>query len=644
MRSSLLTRTSLCNLLSILAGVACLAATHAQAQRTLASYRSTVLSQGPMSYFTFDTGYYNTYQITNAIATNSAYLTVYGSGGLSANFTGGFAPDAWKNPDKSMFFAGSADAVEVYPNTSAGVLNGGGTATTTSMNEGTISFLFRSLDSTNQSGRRTVFSGGGDLATYNGLMLFFEGPNIANADPLSLRVRLGNATQTMLLPHEIQPNAWYYFALSYTEKTNVLDSTGTNAVKGIWYLGKPDGTLISGTLVPYMESVAGDGQKFILGNTTTYSQGFRSPGSGRVDEAATWNRRLSSTEISNQFACLPAAAPAGASYQEVIAAQSPMYYFKLDNSPVDAVGGVISLSTAGTGGAYTTDYFGVPNRAYSFSETDDALYSTMDLIAGGGTAGNTAASGRGTVSLLFRMLSDTNYGGQRFIFSAPGEEDYGTNDNMFALFLENANSTNANPGSLKLRIGNLTKGNSGSSFAENNVPVAYHTNLIPNAWYYFALTYNESVNSYECNLYFGRAGGTLSKVGVDPANVSVVGNNGWFVLGNKIESFGIVNSAFRNPGEGAIDEFAIWHDELSEAEVQAQFAALIMPPNLSITVEGANAVISWPASAGPEFALKVTSNLLSPSWSLAGTPTVVGGNYYVTNSVGSGNQFYRLEK
>ena len=635
----------------ILATFAGLLSLGASAQ-TLSNYQWTVMSQSPMSYFTFDTGLYNQYTITNAIATNPTVLTVYGAGGQPSAWQGGFATDVYRNQNKSIFLGGNSDSVDIFPATSAGIINGGGARTTTSTNEGSISCLFRSLDSTNNTGRRHVFTGGGDSGTnwVNALSLFFEGTNISNGDPNSLKVRLGNKTETILQATNILPATWYYFALTYTEATNTLDWTGTNAIKGTWYFGRAGGTLATGTLATVLDAVAGDAKNFVVGNWTNYTQPFRGPGNGRVDEVATWSRRLSSTEISNQFATLPQLPPSGGTYQQVVTAQLPTYYFKLDNSLVESVGGVLALSTNGTGGAFTTDFYGNIG-AYSFSQTNDALYITNDLISGGGPGINTSASGRGTISFQFRMLSDTNYGGQRFIFSAPGEEDYGTNDNMLALYLENSVTTNTYPGSLKLRVGNLTKGSTDSSTAENNIPVAYATNLVSNAWYYFAMTYDEKRDTPEVYLYFGQAGGALTTSIANPANASVVGNDGWLVLGNKIESFSIGNNAFRNPGDGVVDEFAIWHEELSPAEIQAQFAAMTpaVSPTLSILQAGSDVIVSWPSSTPSSYVLESTNVLDATtigvaSWPSAGAPSLVGANYVVTNAVSSNSRFYRLHK
>jgi hypothetical protein len=67
------------------------------------------------------------------------------------------------------------------------------------------------------------------------------------------------------------------------------------------------------------------------------------------------------------------------------------------------------------------------------------------------------------------------------------------------------------------------------------------------------------------------------------------------------------------------------------------------PPQLSIVPSGANMVISWPASASGG-TLKATPTLTLPTWTNVGTGTVVGTNYFMTNSAAPSSLFYRLYK
>ena len=184
------------------------------------------------------------------------------------------------------------------------------------------------------------------------------------------------------------------------------------------------------------------------------------------------------------------------------------------------------------------------------------------------------------------------------------EEDYGTNDNMLACSSRTRVTTNTYPGSLKLRVGNLTKGKYRLQHAENNIPVEYATNLVPNAWYYFAMTYDEK-REYARGLrvfWSGRRHPHYQPRSIPPTPpwwVTMAGSS-W---ATRSRLHAITNNAFRNPGEGAIDEFAIWHDELSPAEIRAQFAAMApaVSPTLTILQAGSDVILSWPSQHSEQF-------------------------------------------
>jgi hypothetical protein len=587
--------------------------------QTSANYQATVLSQNPTAYFKLDGS------LESAI-NNSVVLE---------SFAGGYVSDAYRNSSNAWAFN---DQNTAYLRYFAPILNGGGVSNTTSTAKGSISFLFRALNGPNIGGQRALFDAttvNVGTTNHNAFHLFFENET-SLVSPNSLKMRFGNSTTVLLEASNIIYGAWYYCAVTY-------DEARTNN-KAIWYLGPSGGVLSSGMPTNSLESVAGDGSGIYIGQRADIKGAFRSPGKGRIDEFAIWGRELSATEISNQFTRLPQL-PSGATYQQVVQSQVPKYYFKLDNSLTEAMGGTLMLSTNGNGGGFASDLLGISDWAFSFSKTNDALYITNDLFNGGGYAlidGATAA-GVGSISLQFRMLSGTN-NGQKFIFSAPGGEAVETDDNRLALFIEGPDSTN-NPGSLKIMVGQQTQGNT-SNTPTNTIPVAYATNLVPNAWYYFAMTYDESRNTPEVYYFFGEAGGPLKIGEVNPANNSVIGDNGWLAIGNQVISNIISgDSAFRVPGKGTVDEFAVWHEELTVVDIKAQFAAMVPPrPALNIAATGNNIVLSWARANTTGYTLESTPNLASPAWTNAGSPTVVGADYYVTNAISPGQTFFRLHK
>jgi len=66
-------------------------------------------------------------------------------------------------------------------------------------------------------------------------------------------------------------------------------------------------------------------------------------------------------------------------------------------------------------------------------------------------------------------------------------------------------------------------------------------------------------------------------------------------------------------------------------------------PKLAIAVGGNTVVLSWPTTVPAGFTLQQSSDMIN--WSVVPlTPAVVGSNYDVTNSIGTGGVYYRLQK
>ncbi len=480
------------------------------------------------------------------------------------------------------------------------------------------------------------------------MSLYFENNNVANGDPQSLKLRFGNNDVTILQASNVVPDTWYYFAFTYTEATNgyFYDSTGTNlvAIKGKWYLGVPGSTLSSGVTTNSIDTVAGNGT-FYIGNRDTQTEAFRNPGTGEVDEFATWTRRLSDAEVQAQFANLPnVTPPPRAPYEGVISAQSPAYYFKMGGNFVDSVGGTLSLqtnqsTTAGPGSTlgFTYDYFGGPTNCVYFVTGGDALINDGNLLNGGGTYSLISpGTGKGAISFLFRTLNSYVNQGNRYLYSAGGGP---STSNRFELYF-NTYSSSADPDALKL------------GFGDNSTIILTTNNFVPASWYYFAMTYDETQPSNQINWWLGQLGGTsptLTSGTLSAISNSLAGEGDVFIIG---DSTNLTANSFRNStpsGQGRIEDFAIWHGLLTGAQITNQFNALFSSsapaPTLNIVVSGANAIISWPSSTDPGYALQTNADLTTANWASEGvTPVTTGNQYVVTNAIGPKVLFYRLQK
>ena len=597
-------RTLLVVLAIVIAGFAC-----AATSQTLSNYQSTVTGEMPNYYFTFDNG--SLTSITNSVTLQSSPVSF-----------DQFAYDVFGNPGDSVYFTGQSDGLV---GTGDGLISGGGTSNLTSTASGAITFLFKSLDPGLNTGQRIIFSCGGSTTNHNSLQLFIENTNPANGDPNSLKFRFGDGTTTILPAAKLIPDAWYYFAFTYTEA-----STTTN--KATWYLGRPGGTLASGLTTNAPDCVAGDGTDFYIGNNPALNAGFRNPGNGQVDEFAIWNRQLSSSEVQAQFARLPNRTPAPAStYEGIVNNQSPNYFFKLDDTYVDSVSGTVTMGTNSSGNSFNYDWFGNPIGSCVFSNGADAL-TNVNLLAGGGVySSTTPGTGKGSISCLFHSLSVTNFSGERFIYSAGGST---TTTNGFGLFFENLTST-SNPGSLKVRFGNTSS------------TILPWTNIVTGQWYFFAMNYDESLPAQQVNWWLGQPGGALQSGVVNAVSNSLAGMGTVFLMGNNTN----FSSGFRNGSgvDGQLSEFAIWHRTLSGTEVTNQFNGLVSvpvvaAPELSIALSGVNVILAWPSSTDPTYNLQSTASLSSPSWGSAGSASIVGSQFVVTNALTSNPLFYRLAK
>jgi hypothetical protein len=595
--------------------------------QTLNNYQATVTNQVPNYYFTFDNG---------SLASRGTNATVITWSSAPATFTQ-FGFDVFGNPVDSAYFLTKNDLLVDAAAGTDGLINsgGGGSASTNSTASGSISFLFKSLDPGSYTAQKYIFSAGIVNSNHNSCSLLFQNANVAlGADTNALVLRFGG-NDTAILPFtNVVPDTWYYFALTYTEATNgyFYDSTGTNlvAIKGKWYLGVPGGVLASGLTTNAIDAVAGQGFLY-LGNSPATSAGFAAPGSGFLDEFATWNRRLSDAEVQAQFTGLPVLTkPPLAQYQSAVTAQSPGYYFKMDGDFVDSVSGTLTLGKNGATVGVTYDYFGNSTDAVYFVSTSDALTNGV-LTSGGGGYTGVSGTGKGSISCLFYTLASTNVSGQRFVFTAGGTT---ATTNALRLFFENWTAATGQ-GSLKL------------GFGDTSHVVLDATNIVPSTWYYFAMNYDESQPVNQVNWWLGQPGGTLQSGNFSATIGSLAGDGTVLVVGNNTN----YNAAFRNStpaSNGRIDEFAIWHTLLSSNQVAAQFSALSVstgpPPLLSIAVSGPNAIISWPSSTDAGYSLQSTTNLASATWNSAGTPATVGGQFVVTNALNPNAQFYRLKK
>lgn len=597
-------------LLITLGVLACLAV-HVSAQ-TLAAYQAVVTSQSPTTYFKFDG------DLVDSVG-GTLTLTVNGT-------TGAFAPDSFRNQATARIFVSTGDAL-LSP---TDFIPGGGTADTNAAGVGSITMLFTQLGQL-PSGQKFILSQGTNTTAHNAFELYIDNPTGNNG----VKLRVGNITTEILASNDVVFAAWYYFAMTYNETNDSGEVT--------WYLGRLGDTLNSGTIDIANDAVVGENGTVYIGNRATLANAFQfnqnsvsSSGSdGRIDELAVWNRELTGAEITNQWNKLlhPNPKPR-ATYQSIIYGQSPKFYFTLDNNATNSgTGGALTLNNTGTTSYFGRDYFGNSDGSQHFVFQLDSQMISSNLLNGGGPFTGSPGTGKGSISCLFQQLNYTNNSGQRFVFSTDGST---TTTNGFGLLMENYTSTSGGLGAMKVRFGNASR------------VIQPPEDFIYSGWYYFAMTYDETVSSNQVTWYLGPVGGTLTNGIFDYPTGSRAGDGTAFYIGTGGSSH---NSGWSRPGDGAVDEFAIWHRLLTPTEVATQFAAIENVPSpalptLNVARSGSNAVLSWSTNSDAAFFLESTL-ILPPTngWTFVGSPSISGSSYVVTDAVaGVKSKFYRLHK
>ena len=235
-------------------------------------------------------------------------------------------------------------------------------------------------------------------------------------------------------------------------------------------------------------------------------------------------------------------------YEGVISNQTPSAWFRLnDASLANAISGHPVTTLTNGGGAWGVDAFGIGSSAFSFTNTSNTDRLTVDDVISGGTGTN-----QGSMSLLFRLFTSSP-SGKRYLFSQKGA----SGSQEFAVFVE-SNGAPVDPAGLKVLIGGQT--------------VTLSTALVFQAWHYLALTWNETNDV--ATWHIAPVGRTLTTGTINLTNSALVGSSSNLYLGNRQNNSGTSTSAFRSPGNGALDQLAFWNRALTGTEISAQFDTL----------------------------------------------------------------------
>lgn len=591
--------------------------------QTLTDYQDEVLSQGPTDYFQLDGSFESAINSFVELSTNSF-----------GEHLGGFTYDAFGNPTNSYFFVVNTDelANEVFPLIStSGTTNGAINA------KGSITFLFRSLSGFNAGGERWLFDGRGLLSgagtgNHNALGLFFERvDDPERTDPGALKLQFGDNTTVVLQTNDIRFGTWYYFALTYDE-ARVPN-------KAMWYIGPAGGDLSTGMTDNAADAVAGDGLGLFVGNRSTLNGAFRSPGNGRIDEFAIWNRELSETEVSDQFANLPVLTGGGVTVTNVIVDDDFEDGDRANTGPLQAdwwsssqtsgasievypnqLGMVTGTSGRGIHGTF-------PPQNLEIGDTIKVTY-TFTTPATVGTSRSTAfkvalmdfndpalaadlASGSCCVNPLY-----TNLPG----YMADMDVNTGTAADTSIREHKTPNTSGRFLGTTGEWISMGSSGDAGYTFAPNTEYVGV-----------FSITRSDFASM---DIFSSISqGGVVMDSHIEGDSSGIANNFGMVGFWVNSKTFG----SNKTPGEAEDNGITF-----SNIRIELITTA---GPTLNISQSGTDVVLSWSVAGAAGFQLQSTPALAPAAWvDEESTPEIVGDEYQVTNSTEDGARYYRLVK
>ena len=255
-------------------------------------------------------------------------------------------------------------------------------------------------------------------------------------------------------------------------------------------------------------------------------------------------------------------------YQSTVTGQSPYYYNQLDSTLAPLVGTGTFVPANATGS--TNDYFGNANAAALFSNTT----AQISVTTGKNVINNSGTNSIGSLSLVFQTPNAVN-ATTRYIFSNGDVNNgvAGITGGEFALAMVSQN--------LRFTVGNLNLTSVPSSFS----------NLVSGAWYYFAATWDftgANSSAFGIHYYLGAAGQPTNTLTTGFTQRGGSGNiNSAAQLGNS-QTFTVsaiqsdASGGFNVAGvPGFVEGLATWSNQLSVAQIDSQYQALILVPEPS---------------------------------------------------------------
>jgi hypothetical protein len=494
-----------------------------------------------------------------------------------------------------MLCGGLPGQYVIIPRTAKGVINTNLTLTPPFSIEAWVNFA------TVSSGLLDIISEGG-FSTVN-----YGGPN--PNDPFYGGLGLGWAGVELGTYQN-----YFFFICNGTNgesKAHELDSAHTLTTGNwVYVVATFDGTSeqlwVNNVLQGTVNIISKDGHPFVpdpstplmIGSGTEPSASYGNGFKGTIDDVAIYNEVLPSSSIQNHYqTAYGTNADYGSDYPESVLADSPAFYFRL-NDPVSAV-------NAG----YPTNTFPVATNYGTVGAAGDGLYQpgTQPGVAGPPYAGFGASSASVAINGWFGGV-DVGSGNLPAALNPTGT------DPLTLVTWFRGNIADA-PGRFQEMVGH---GDSSYRLALGQVAAENHFNPGPGPELQFTTAAAVATNGWALNdghwhMVAGVSDGTNDYMYLDgvlalssnsPTGINIAGNTNDLLLGGDSEytyaSWGSANT-IRN-FDGQIAHVAFWTNALSAAGIESLYNAAGVPPFFRVQPVGATndqgAAVSIPAIVG----------------------------------------------
>ncbi len=219
------------------------------------------------------------------------------------------------------------------------------------------------------------------------------------------------------------------------------------------------------------------------------------------------------------------------------------------------------------------------------------------------------------------------------------------------------NTTYGENGRLQFHVNEWnTDGTTANLSSLDTIPL--NTNLPPENWIFFAVSYDGTATTDNLKYYFGNANQEATNDVTQTYNKGVIADTGPLAIGNHNATIGDINTAM--PGNpqgrnvtsangtmwrGIMDEIKIFNKVLSLAEIRQQQVLPSLPTLLVYSNSGPNLDLSWETLPIYPYQLQSRTNLGTGNWINVLNPETVSGNVHsVTVPRNEEASFFRINR